>query len=174
MVHFTYSFSDSQKKKATGWLVVTSILFVITIILVPILLEILPLDGKIFAWFPMELVTMVHVAMIFFWLDRKTWQITQKENGISFRNRLFHNKEVTICDIQKVSVNQYGRVQVYGEENKKFLTRNVFEYPGMVDLMLLLKESGCVYVFSNQEMEESFWNVMRTYKKEFNCRGGKL
>lgn len=93
------------------------------------------------------------------WQDSRTWMIAKKENRISYRNRFGKIKETQVADITKVEVNRYARIKVFREGGKVFLSRNLWEYPGMTDLIAVFWNNKNIFEFQDEETEKQFWSM---------------
>jgi len=166
-MNFTYSFEKGEKKKIGMLMLIITIIFWCVLVGAILCQMYSKSEAKILIWVLVEVLLMFKLFAFYLWLDRKTWMISINGGSISFCNRWGRVKTIQISNISKVVVNQYGRIRLYGEEGKVFLTRNVFEYPGMVELIMTMSDRSSIFEYTDEEIKVSFWDTMKVYQEEW-------
>ena len=116
-------------------------------------------EARFLIWFGVYFVGMFEILLLLMWQDSRTWMIAKKGNRISYRNRFGKIKEMQVADITKVEVNRYARIKVFREGGKVFLSRNLWEYPGMMDLIAVFGDNKVIFEFQDEETEKQFWSM---------------
>ena len=161
---FCISFSDHEKRKMNIALLLFNVFFIMSILAATWIQISVKSEERFLIWFVVYFIGLFEVFLFLIWRDSRTWMISKKDNRITYCNRLGKIKEMQMADITKVEVNRYARIRVYGEDGKMFLSRNLYEYPGMFNLVAALQKNASVFKFQDEETKEQFWNAMSTYE----------
>lgn len=161
---FCISFSDHEKRKMNIALLLFTVFFIMSILGAVWIQISVKSEERFLIWFVVYFIGLFEVFLFLMWRDSRTWMISQKDNRITYCNRLGKIKEMQVADITKVEVNRYARIRICGEDGKVFLSRNLYEYPGMFNLVAALQENASVFKFQDEETKEQFWNAMSTYE----------
>lgn len=162
---FCISFSDHEKRKMNIALLLFNVFFIMSILGATWIQISVKSEERFLIWFVVYFIGLFEVFLFLIWRDSRTWMISKKDNRITYCNRLGKIKEMQVADITKVEVNRYARIRVYGEDGKMFLSRNLYEYPGMFNLVAALQENASVFKFQDEETKEQFWNAMSTFRE---------
>ena len=82
------------------------------------------------------------------------------ENGLFiYQSRFGKIKETHVDDITKIEVNRYARIRVFCKDGKVFLSRNLWEYPGMMDLVAVFRDNKRIFEFQDEDTEKQFWSM---------------
>ncbi len=162
---FCISFSDHEKRKMNIAMLLFTVFFIISILGAAWIQISVKSEERFLIWFVVYFIGLFEVFLFLIWRDSRTWMISKKDNRITYCNRLGKIKEMQVADITKVEVNRYARIRVYGEDGKMFLSRNLYEYPGMFNLVAALQENASVFKFQDEETKEQFWNAMSTFRE---------
>lgn len=160
---FCISFRDDEKRKMNIVLFLFTVFFIMLIWGVAWFQISVKSEARFLIWFAVYFIGLFEVILFLMWRDSRTWMISQKDNRITYCNRAGKIKEIQVADITEVEVNRYARIRVYGKDGKVFLSRNLYEYPGMFDLVAALQQNASIFKFQNEETKEQFWNAMKTY-----------
>lgn len=154
---FNVSFQDSEKRKMNIVIFFFSLIFILSIMGAVWLQISWESEARFLIWFVVYFVGLFEIFLLLRWQDCKTWMIAKKENSISYRNRFGKIKETQVVDIIKVEVNRYARIKVFCEGDKVFLSRNLWEYPGMMELVTVFRDNKSIFGFQDEETEKQFW-----------------
>ena len=154
---FNVSFQDSEKRKMNIVIFFFSLIFILSIMGAVWLQISWESEARFLIWFVVYFVGLFEIFLLLRWQDCKTWMIAKKENSISYRNRFGKIKETQVVDIIKVEVNRYARIKVFCEGDKVFLSRNLWEYPGMMELVTVFRDNKSIFGFQDEETEKQSW-----------------
>ena len=160
---FNVSFQDSEKRKMNIVIFFFTLIFILSIMGAVWLQISVESEARFLIWFVVYFVGLFEIFLLIMWRDRKTWMIAKKENSISYRNRFGKIKETQVVDIIKVEVNRYARIKVFCEGDKVFLSRNLWEYPGMIDLVTGFRDNKSIFEFQDEETEKLFWESVNFF-----------
>ena len=160
---FNVSFQDSEKRKMNIVIFFFTLIFILSIMGAVWLQISVESEARFSIWFVVCFVGLFEIFLLIMWRDRKTWMIAKKENSISYRNRFGKIKETQVVDIIKVEVNRYARIKVFCEGDKVFLSRNLWEYPGMMDLVTVFRDNKSIFGFQDEETEKQFWESVNYF-----------
>ena len=160
---FNVSFQDSEKRKMNIVIFFFTLIFILSIMGAVWLQISVESEARFLIWFVVYFVGLFEIFLLIMWRDRKTWMIAKKENSISYRNRFGKIKETQVVDIIKVEVNRYARIKVFCEGDKVFLSRNLWEYPGMIDLVTVFRDNKSIFEFQDEETEKLFWESVNFF-----------
>ena len=153
---FNVSLQDSEKRKMNIVIFFFSLIFILSIMGAVWLQISWESEARFLIWFVVYFVGLFEIFLLLRWQDCKTWMIAKKENSISYRNRFGKIKETQVVDIIKVEVNRYVRIKVFCERDKVFLSRNLWEYPGMMELVTVFRDNKSIFGFQDEETEMQF------------------
>ena len=153
---FNISFQDCEKRKMNIVMFFFTLIFILSIMGAVWLQISVGSEARFLMWFVVCFVGLFEMLLLLRWQDCKTWMIAKKENSISYRNRFGKIKETQVVDIIKVEVNRYARIKVFCEGDKVFLSRNLWEYPGMMDLVTVFRDNKSIFEFQDEETEKLF------------------
>ena len=160
---FNVSFRDSEKRKMNIVIFFFSLIFILSIMGAVWLQISWESEARFLIWFVVYFVGLFEIFLLLRWQDCKTWMIAKKENSISYRNRFGKIKETQVVDIIKVEVNRYARIKVFCEGDKVFLSRNLWEYPGMMELVTVFRDNKSIFGFQDEETEKQFWESVNYF-----------
>ena len=160
---FNVSFQDSEKRKMNIVIFFFSLIFILSIMGTVWLQISWESEARFLIWFVVYFVGLFEIFLLLRWQDCKTWMIAKKENSISYRNRFGKIKETQVVDIIKVEVNRYARIKVFCEGDKVFLSRNLWEYPGMMELVTVFRDNKSIFEFQDEETEKQFWESVNYF-----------
>ena len=160
---FNVSFRDSEKRKMNIVIFFFSLIFILSIMGAVWLQILWESEARFLIWFVVYFVGLFEIFLLLRWQDCKTWMIAKKENSISYRNRFGKIKETQVVDIIKVEVNRYARIKVFCEGDKVFLSRNLWEYPGMMELVTVFRDNKSIFGFQDEETEKQFWESVNYF-----------
>lgn len=160
---FNVSFQDSEKRKMNIVIFFFTLIFILSIMGAVWLQISVESEARFLIWFVVYFVGLFELFLLIMWRDRKTWMIAKKENSISYRNRFGKIKETHVVDIIKVEVNRYARIKVFCEGDKVFLSRNLWEYPGMMDFVTVFRDNKSIFEFQDEETEKLFWESVNFF-----------
>jgi len=160
---FNVSFQDSEKRKMNIVIFFFSLIFILSIMGAVWLQISWESEARFLIWFVVYFVGLFEIFLLLRWQDCKTWMIAKKENSISYRNRFGKIKETQVVDIIKVEVNRYARIKVFCEGDKVFLSRNLWEYPGMMELVTVFRNNKSIFGFQDEETEKQFWESVNYF-----------
>ncbi len=160
---FNVSFQDSEKRKMNIVIFFFSLIFILSIMGAVWLQISWESEARFLIWFVVYFVGLFEIFLLLRWQDCKTWMIAKKENSISYRNRFGKIKETQVEDIIKVEVNRYARIKVFCEGDKVFLSRNLWEYPGMMELVTVFRDNKSIFGFQDEETEKQFWESVNYF-----------
>lgn len=160
---FNVSFQDSEKRKMNIVIFFFTLIFILSIMGAVWLQISVESEARFLIWFVVYFVGLFEIFLLIMWRDRKTWMIAKKENSISYRNRFGKIKETQVVDITKVEVNRYARIKVFCEGDKVFLSRNLWEYPGMMDFVTVFRDNKSIFEFQDEETEKLFWESVNFF-----------
>ena len=160
---FNVSFQDSEKRKMNIVIFFFSLIFILSIMGAVWLQISWESEARFLIWFVVYFVGLFEIFLLLRWQDCKTWMIAKKENSISYRNRFGKIKETQVVDIIKVEVNRYARIKVFFEGDKVFLSRNLWEYPGMMELVTVFRDNKSIFGFQDEETEKQFWESVNYF-----------
>ena len=160
---FNVSFQDSEKRKMNIVIFFFSLIFILSIMGAVWLQISWESEARFLIWFVVYFVGLFEIFLLLRWQDCKTWMIAKKENSISYRNRFGKIKETQVVDIIKVEVNCYARIKVFCEGDKVFLSRNLWEYPGMMELVTVFRDNKSIFGFQDEETEKQFWESVNYF-----------
>lgn len=160
---FNVSFQDSEKRKMNIVIFFFSLIFILSIMGAVWLQISWESEARFLIWFVVYFVGLFEIFLLLRWQDCKTWMIAKKENSISYRNRFGKIKETQVVDIIKVEVNRYARIKVFCEGDKVFLSRNLWEYPGMMELVTVFRDNKSIFGFQDEETEKQFWESVNYF-----------
>ncbi|MBE5942515.1 MAG: hypothetical protein E7264_08265 [Lachnospiraceae bacterium] len=160
---FNVSFQDSEKRKMNIVIFFFSLIFILSIMGAVWLQISWESEARFLIWFVVYFVGLFEIFLLLRWQDCKTWMIAKKENSISYRNRFGKIKETQVVDIIKVEVNRYARIKVLCEGDKVFLSRNLWEYPGMMELVTVFRNNKSIFGFQDEETEKQFWESVNYF-----------
>ena len=155
-IDFNVSFQDSEKRKMNIVIFFFSLIFILSIMGAVWLQISWESEARFLIWFVVYFVGLFEIFLLLRWQDSKTWMIAKKENSISYRNKFGKIKETQVVDIIKVEVNRYARIKVFCEGDKVFLSRNLWEYPGMMELVTVFRDNKSIFEFQDEETEKQF------------------
>ena len=155
-IDFNVSFQDSEKRKMNIVIFFFSLIFILSIMGAVWLQISWESEARFLIWFVVYFVGLFEIFLLLRWQDCKTWMIAKKENSISYRNKFGKIKETQVVDIIKVEVNRYARIKVFCEGDKVFLSRNLWEYPGMMELVTVFRDNKSIFEFQDEETEKQF------------------
>ena len=162
-IDFNVSFQDSEKRKMNIVIFFFSLIFILSIMGAVWLQISWESEARFLIWFVVCFVGLFEIFLLLRWQDCKTWMIAKKENSISYRNRFGKIKETQVVDIIKVEVNRYARIKVFCEGDKVFLSRNLWEYPGMMELVTVFRDNKSIFEFQDEETEKQFWESVNYF-----------
>ena len=162
-MNFNVSFQDSEKRKMNIVIFFFSLIFILSIMGAVWLQISWESEARFLIWFVVYFVGLFEIFLLLRWQDCKTWMIAKKENSISYRNRFGKIKETQVVDIIKVEVNRYARIKVFCEGDKVFLSRNLWEYPGMMELVTVFRDNKSIFGFQDEETEKQFWESVNYF-----------
>lgn len=160
---FNVSFQDSEKRKMNIVIFFFTLIFILSIMGAVWLQISWESEARFLIWFVVYFVGLFEIFLLLRWQDCKTWMIAKKENSISYRNRFGKIKETQVVDIIKVEVNRYARIKVFCEGDKVFLSRNLWEYPGMMELVTVFRDNKSIFGFQDEETEKQFWESVNYF-----------
>ena len=160
---FNVSFQDSEKRKMGIVIFFFTLIFILSIMGAVWLQISWESEARFLIWFVVYFVGLFEIFLLLRWQDCKTWMIAKKENSISYRNRFGKIKETQVVDIIKVEVNRYARIKVFCEGDKVFLSRNLWEYPGMMELVTVFRDNKSIFGFQDEETEKQFWESVNYF-----------
>lgn len=160
---FNVSFQDSEKRKMNIVIFFFSLIFILSIMGAVWLQISWESEARFLIWFVVYFVGLFEIFLLLRWQDCKTWMIAKKGNSISYRNRFGKIKETQVVDIIKVEVNRYARIKVFFEGDKVFLSRNLWEYPGMMELVTVFRDNKSIFGFQDEETEKQFWESVNYF-----------
>lgn len=153
---FRASFLDSEKRKMSIVVFFFTLIFMLSIVWTVWFQISVKSEVILLIWFVDYFLGMFEILLLFRWQDGRTWMISKKENDILYRNRFGKMKETHMVDIIKIEVNRYARIRVLCEDGKVFLSRNLWEYPGMMELVVLFWDNKSIFEYQDEETEKQF------------------
>lgn len=156
---FSASFQDSEKRKMGIVIFFFTLIFILSIVWAVWLRISVKSEVTLLIWFAVCFLGMFEILLLLRWQDGRTWMIAKKKNTVSYRNRFGKIKETHVDDITKIEVNRYARIRVFCKDGKVFLSRNLWEYPGMMDLVAVFRDNKRIFEFQDEDTEKQFWSM---------------